>query len=60
MEKKTILLEISSELIDKIDQLNTMGNRSEFISFLLHEQINKTIEDESDSTFPPKSKINED
>ncbi|MDH7507375.1 MAG: hypothetical protein QHH15_06300, partial [Candidatus Thermoplasmatota archaeon] len=43
MEKKTILLELSCELIDKIDRLNTLGDRSSFISSLLEEQINSKI-----------------
>ncbi len=40
MEKKTIILELSSELVDKIDRLNMIGNRSTFISNLLEKQIN--------------------
>ena len=40
MEKKTIVLELSSELIDKIDRLNKLGDRSVFITNLLEEQIN--------------------
>ena len=39
MEKKTIILNLSCELIDKIDKLNTTGNRSSFISDLLEEQL---------------------
>ena len=39
MEKKTIILELSCELIDKIDRLNTMSDRSYFISNLLEKQI---------------------
>ena len=41
MEKKTILLEISNELIEKIDRLNFFGDRSAFISNLLEEKINE-------------------
>ena len=60
MEKKTILLEISAELIDKIDRLNTMGDRSEFISHLLNEQIGRTNENEPDpSTHFTKGLIDE-
>lgn len=40
MEKKTIILELSSELVDKIDRLNMIGDRSTFISNLLEKQIN--------------------
>ena len=43
MDKKTIILELSSELIDKIDRLNIIGDRSKFISNLLEEQIKSQI-----------------
>ena len=46
MDKKMIILELSCELIDKIDRLNTIGDRSSFISNLLEKQIE---EDESDN-----------
>ena len=49
MEKKTILLEIPAELIDRIDRLNTMGDRSEYISHLLKEQLKKPNENDSNS-----------
>jgi len=39
MEKKTVILDLSCELIDKIDKLNTTGDRSSFISHLLEEQL---------------------
>jgi hypothetical protein len=39
MEKKTIILDLSCELIDKIDRLNTAGDRSSFSSHLLEEQL---------------------
>ena len=39
MEKRTIFLELSSEIIDKIDQRNTLGDRSLFISNLLEKQL---------------------
>jgi len=39
MEKRTIFLELSSEIIDKIDQSNTLGDRSLFISNLLEKQL---------------------
>jgi len=39
MEKKTIILELSCELVDKIDRLNMIGDRSTFISNLLEKQI---------------------
>ncbi len=39
MEKKNIILELSCELIDKIDRLNTSDDRSVFISSLLEKQL---------------------
>jgi hypothetical protein len=39
METKTIVLDLSCELIDKIDRLNTMNDRSSFISDLLEKQL---------------------
>jgi len=41
MEKKTILLELPSELIERIDRLNTLGDRSVFITNLLEKQLQK-------------------
>jgi hypothetical protein len=49
MDKKTIILELSSELIDKIDRLNTIGDRSTFISNLLEEQIDSQISENVDT-----------
>jgi hypothetical protein len=60
MEKKTILVEISAELIDKIDRMNTMGDRSEFISHLLHEQIGKPKYEKLDITIPKTTKFSEE
>jgi hypothetical protein len=42
MEKKTIFLEIPCELIEKIDSLNSFGDRSVFITNLLEQQIRNT------------------
>ena len=39
MEKKSVILNLSCELIDKIDKINTMGDRSLFISNLLEKQL---------------------
>lgn len=39
MDKKKIILELSCELIDKIDRLNTIGDRSSFISNILKKQL---------------------
>lgn len=41
MEKKTILLELPCELVEKIDRLNTLGDRSLFVTKLLEEQLQK-------------------
>jgi len=49
MEKKTIILELSSELVDKIDRLNIIGDRSTFISNLLEEQINSQVSENVDN-----------
>lgn len=39
MEKKSVILNLSCELIDKIDKINTMGDRSLFVSQLLERQL---------------------
>ena len=39
MDKKNIILELSSELIEKIDRLNNTGDRSVFISQLIEKQL---------------------
>ena len=39
MEKKTIFLELPSEMVDRIDKENVMGDRSVFISDLLEKQL---------------------
>jgi hypothetical protein len=39
MHKKTILLELPAEIVDKIDQQNVTGDRSTFISNLLGNQF---------------------
>ena len=59
MEKRTILVEISAELIDKIDRLNKMGDRSEFISHLLNEQIEKSTDEKLDILSSNTTKFNE-
>lgn len=60
MQKKTILVEISAELIDRIDRLNTMGDRSEFISHLLNEQIGKSTDEKLDISLSNTTKFNEE
>jgi hypothetical protein len=39
MDKKTILLELPSDMIDRIDKENNVGDRSIFISDLLHAKL---------------------
>jgi hypothetical protein len=56
MEKKTIFLELPCELIDKIDKLNTLGDRSTFITDLLKKQVN---EEKSDMTNEVTTKMSE-
>ena len=43
MDKKTIFLELPSEMVDKIDRENVMGDRSSFISDLLSKQLGESI-----------------
>jgi hypothetical protein len=43
MHKKTILLELPAEIVDKIDQQNMTGDRSTFISHLLGNQFKTDI-----------------
>jgi hypothetical protein len=42
VEKKTIFLELPCELIDEIDRLNTLGDRSTFVSRLLEKQVKES------------------
>ena len=44
MERKTILLELPSETIDKIDRQNHLGDRSNFISNMLDKQLQQNVE----------------
>jgi len=53
MEKKTILLELPSELIERIDRLNTLGDRSVFITNLLEKQLQKQ---ETQTSLKPDTK----
>ena len=43
MDKKTIFLELPSEMVDKIDRENVMGDRSSFITDLLSKQLGESI-----------------
>ncbi|KYK26653.1 hypothetical protein AYK20_03320 [Thermoplasmatales archaeon SG8-52-1] len=59
MEKKSIILNLSSELIDKIDQLNTMDDRSDFISSLLEKQLDASLNNNIDETNELITKMSE-
>jgi len=39
MEKKTLFLEMPCDLVDKIDRMNTLGDRSAFVTNLLQKQF---------------------
>ena len=41
MDKKTLFIELPCELIEKIDRMNPMGDRSEFVTDLLEKQIHE-------------------
>jgi len=43
MEKKSIILELPCELIDRIDSLNTIGDRSAFVSHILQKQLKQEV-----------------
>ncbi len=43
MDNKTIFLELPSEMVDKIDRENVMGDRSSFITDLLSKQLGESI-----------------
>jgi hypothetical protein len=49
MEKKTVFLELPCELIEKIDNLNTMGDRSTFVEDLLKKQLEQDTAEGVDS-----------
>ena len=58
MEKKTIFLELPSEMIDKIDRQNVTGDRSLFISDLLNKQLEQAVS-EMDVTTELKTRMDE-
>ena len=43
MDKKTIFLGLPSDVVDIIDKRNTTGDRSEFVSTILSNQLNSDI-----------------
>lgn len=59
MEEKTIILNLSCELIDKIDRINTMGDRSAFISNLLEDQLKSSFGNGIDATTELTKKMSE-
>jgi len=59
MEKKTILLELPCELIDKIDSLNSMGDRSAFVTHLLEKQTQQKEETGIDANTELTTKMSE-
>ena len=58
MEKRTIFLELPSEMIDKIDRQNVTGDRSIFISDLLNKQLQQVVS-EMDLTTELKTRMDE-
>ena len=50
MEKKTLFLELPCELVEKIDRLNQMGDRSAYVADLLEKQLNNQTLNEIDTT----------
>jgi len=50
MEKKSLFLELPCELVEKIDRLNQMGDRSVYIANLLEKQLNNQTLNEIDTT----------
>jgi hypothetical protein len=43
MEKKTIFLELPSDIVDRIDRQNDCGDRSSFITGLLNKQLDEMV-----------------
>ena len=62
MHKKTILLELPAELVDKIDQQNLSGDRSTFISHLLDNQFKTdfSLMNEMDNVTELSSRMNKE
>ena len=50
MENKSIILELSCELIDRIDRQNKIGDRSKFISELLENQLKQDVNNGMDAS----------
>lgn len=54
MEKKTVFLELPCELLEKIDNLNTIGDRSLFVSELIKKQLDTENGTDSSTKFATK------
>ncbi|MCJ7572415.1 MAG: hypothetical protein MUO82_11185 [Candidatus Thermoplasmatota archaeon] len=54
MEKKTVFLELPCELLEKIDNLNTIGDRSLFVSELIKKQLDTENGTDSSTKFTTK------
>ena len=50
MEKKTAFLELSSEMMDRFDQQNNLGDRSVSVTDLLDKQLQRNVDDLGVST----------
>jgi len=50
MEKKTSFLELSSEITDRLNQRNNLGDKSTFIPDLLDKQLQRNVDDLGVST----------
>lgn len=59
MEKKTVILNLSCELIDKIDRINTIGDRSSFISQLLEEKLKSPLSNGIDASTELTTRMSE-
>ena len=59
MERKTIFLELSSEVVDRIDKQNNTRDRSAFISNLINKQLDQMVSTMDFSTDLTSSMKNE-
>ncbi len=59
MEKKSIILELPCELVDKIDRHNTIGDRSAFVAHLLENQLQQTVDTGIDISTELTTKMSE-
>jgi hypothetical protein len=59
MERKTIILDLTCELIDIIDRINTMDDRSLFISELLEKQLDQYTSSKMEASTDLSKKLDE-